>query len=94
MLNKSNTCSLIQKWKRYLKMYFCLFQDFQEKIVQEKPILSDQSDLTDLGMEPDLRLPKVRCNMNIKLGFASRFSLFLILNVNRFYKVRELEVFN
>lgn len=65
MLNKSNTCSLIQKWNRYLKMYFCLFQDVQDKIVQEKPILSDQSDLTDLGMEPDLRLPKVTFNMNI-----------------------------
>lgn len=50
---------LYKNEKDIFKMYFCLFQDFQEKIVQEKPILSDQSDLTDLGMEPDLRLPKV-----------------------------------
>lgn len=78
---------LYKNGKDIFKMYFCLFQDVQDKIGQEKPILSDQSDLTDLGMEPDLRLPKVRCNMNIKLGFPSRFSLFLILNMNRFYWV-------
>lgn len=40
-------------------MIYFVFQVSKKKIVPHKPVQSQQSDLADLGLEPDLRLPKV-----------------------------------